>query len=128
MDMRRSMALFAGLVVLSGCGTLSSAASGCAGPWSGVRFDGDLLGAYGVEVLAAREVPLGVDGWLSDSWDSVMVAVDLPLSAVADTLAAPVTYALGQATPDPVGLGCRWAAPRAWWGSVAPDEPDTARP
>ena len=89
-----------------------------------MQFDGDLLGVYGVEVLAAREVPLGVDGWLADSWDSVMVAFDLPLSAAADALATPVTYALGQATPEPVGLGCRWAAPPSTWGSVAPREPD----
>ena len=121
--MRRWMALCAGLVLLSGCGTLSSAASGCGGPYSGVHFDGDLLGAYGTEVLAAREVPLGVDGWLSDAWDSALVALDVPLSAVADTLSAPVTYTLGQSTPEPVGLGCRWAAPQAYWGSVAPREP-----
>lgn len=119
----RRLALLAGLAWLCGCGTISSVPSGCDGPWSGTRFDGDLLGAYGVEVLAAREVPLGVDGWLADSWDTVMVALDMPLSALADTLAAPVTHALGQSTPEPVGLGCRWAAPRASWGSVSPREP-----
>lgn len=116
--------MFAALALLCGCGTISSTPSGCNGPWSGVRFDGDLLGAYGAEVLAAREVPLGVDGWLADAWDSVMVALDLPLSAVADTVSAPITHAIGQSTPEPVGLGCRWAAPRAYWGSVATGDPD----
>ena len=121
--MRTWLALVAGLALLSGCGTVSSVSSGCSGPWSGVRFDGDLLGAYGVDALAAREVPLGTDGWLAGGWDSVMVAFDLPLSALADALASPVTYALGQSTPEPVGLGCRWAAPQAYWGSVSPREP-----
>lgn len=126
--MQRWMALFAGLTLLSGCGTISSVPSGCSGPYSGVRHDGDLLGVYGAEVLAAREVPLGFDGWLANAWDSVIVAVDLPLSAVADTVSAPVTLAMGQSTPEPVGLGCRWAAPRTLWGSVAPAEPDDVDP
>ena len=121
--MRRWMVLCAGLALLSGCGTLSSAVSGCSGPYSGVRHDGDLLGAYGSEMLAARGLALGVDGWLSDAWDSAMVALDVPLSAVADTLSAPVAYTFGRSTPEPVGLGCRWAAPQAYWGSVAPREP-----
>jgi uncharacterized protein YceK len=104
------MALCAGLALLSGCGTISSGASGCGGPWSGVRSDGDLLRSYANESLAAREVPLGVDGWLGDAWDSVAVALDLPLSALADTLSAPITIAVGQRTPEPGGLGCHWAA------------------
>jgi len=108
--MRTWMALLAGLALLSGCGTVSSAASGCSGPWSGVRCDGDLLGAYRAEDLAAREVPQGVDGWLADAWDSVLVTLDVPLSALADTLGSPITYALGQRTPEPEGLGCHWAA------------------
>src|SRR3990172_6283655 len=99
--MRRWMALCAGLVLLSGCGTISSGASGCSGPYSGVHFDGDLLGAYGTEVLAAREVPLGVDGWLSDAWDSARGALDGPLSAAADTLSAPIPTALRHSTPPP---------------------------
>jgi uncharacterized protein YceK len=109
--MRRWMALFAGLALLSGCGTISSGASGCGGPWSGVRHDADLLGSYRSESLAARELPLGIDGWLGDAWDSVAVALDLPFSALVDTLSTPVTYSLGQRTPEPVGLGCEWAAP-----------------
>jgi len=121
--MRRWMALCAGLALLSGCGTLSSAASGCGGPYSGVRFDADLLRAYRARGIAAREIPPGVDGWLANAWDSVLVAFDVPLSALADTLGSPVTYAQGQRTPEPVGLGCRWAAPQAYWVSVAPQEP-----
>jgi uncharacterized protein YceK len=122
--MRRTAALFAGLLLLSGCGTIDSAASGCYGPASGWRFDGDLLGAYGAEMLAAREVELGVDGWLADAWDTVFVALDLPLSALADAASAPIALARGQAVPEPVGLGCRWAAPRLRWGSVASADPD----
>ena len=111
--MRTWMALLAGLALLSGCGTVSSAASGCSGPWSGVRFDADLLRAYRAPELAEQEVPQGVDGWLADAWDSVVVALDFPLSALADTLGSPLTYAQGQRTPEPVGLGCRWTAPPA---------------
>ena len=121
--MVRWLSICAGLVLLSGCGTLGSVPSGCSGPYSGLRFDGDLLGTYRAELLAAREVPLGIDGWLANGFDSAMVAVDAPLSALTDTLAAPFTWALGQETPEPVGLGCRWAAPAAYWGSVSPREP-----
>ena len=110
--MRRWMALCAGLALLSGCGTISSGASGCGGPYSGVRFDADLLRAYQAPELAAEVVPPGVDGWLADAWDSVVVALDFPLSALGDTLGSPITYALGQHTPEPVGLGCRWTAPQ----------------
>ena len=108
--MRRWMALCAGLALLSGCGTISSGASGCGGPYSGVRFDADLLRAYRAPELAEPEVPQGVDGWLADAWDSVVVAFDFPLSALADTLGSPITYALGQHTPEPESLGCRFAA------------------
>lgn len=109
--MLRWMALFCGLGLLSGCGTISSGASGCAGPWSGVRYDRDLIGSYEKDEIVPPEVPLGVDGWLGDAWDSVMVALDMPLSAVTDTLGAPLTAALGQRTPEPVGMGCNWASP-----------------
>jgi hypothetical protein len=37
------------------------------------------------------------------------VGLDVPLSALTDTLGAPVTLALGQSAPETVGLGCRWA-------------------
>ena len=118
------MILASGLALLSGCGTINSYASGCGGLYSGIHQDGDLLGTYGAEILAAREFRLGADGWLANSWESVVVALDLPLSAIADTVAAPVTLALGQGAPEPVGLGCRWAAPHSDWGSVAPRDPD----
>jgi uncharacterized protein YceK len=122
--MKRLLWLFAGLALLPGCGTIGSTASGCQGLASGLRHDGDLLGVYGAELLAAREIELGVDGWLADAWDTVFVALDLPLSAVADAIAAPVGLVRGQSTPEPVGLGCRFAAPRLRWGSVAPANPD----
>jgi uncharacterized protein YceK len=118
------MALGATLALLPGCGTISSAASGCYGPASGLRHDGDLLGAYGAELLAAREIEMGADGWLADGFDAVFVALDLPLSAVADAVTAPVGLLRGQSAPEPVGLGCRFAAPRLRWGSVAPADPD----
>jgi uncharacterized protein YceK len=105
------MSLFAALALLSGCGTVSSGASGCGGPWSGVLSDGDLLRSYAKKSLAEREVPLGVDGWLGDAWDTVAVALDLPFSALADTLSTPISRSLGQRVPEPVGLGCAWAAP-----------------
>jgi uncharacterized protein YceK len=107
--MLRWMALLAGLALWSGCGTISSGASGCAGPYSGVRFDRDLLHAYDKDEFVPPEVPLGVDGWLGDAWDSVFVGLDVPLSALTDTLGAPVTLALGQSAPETLGLGCRWA-------------------
>ena len=122
--MRRALILGSGLALLSGCGTINSYASGCGGLYSGIRQDGDLLGTYGAEILAAREFRLGADGWLANTWNSVFVALDLPLSAIADTLSAPVTLALGQRSPEPVGLGCRFAAPHSDWGSVAPRDPD----
>jgi uncharacterized protein YceK len=121
---RRASILWAGLALLSGCGTISSYASGCGGPFSGVRQDGDLLGTYGTEILAAREFRVGADGWLANTWNSVFVALDLPLSAIADSVSAPVSFALGQRSPEPVGLGCRFAAPHSDWGSVAPRDPD----
>jgi uncharacterized protein YceK len=109
--MLRWMSLFAGLALLSGCGTISSGASGCGGPWSGVQSDGDLLRSYASRSRAEREVPLGVDGWLGDAWDTIAVALDLPFSALGDTLSTPVTYPLGQRRPEPVGLGCGWVPP-----------------
>jgi len=107
--MLRWMSLFAGVALLSGCGTISSGASGCVGPWSGVRYDRALLAGYEKDDIVPPEVPLGVDGWLGDAWDSVMVALDMPLSAVTDTMSAPLTLALGQRQPEPEALGCAFA-------------------
>ena len=103
--------LFAPLPLL-GCGTLNSGASGCFGPYSGVRQDLELLSALGAEP-AETEVRLGIDGTLADVWDGIFVAFDLPLSFVADTAVAPVSLATGPQRPEPAGLGCGW--------SVAPD-------
>ena len=116
--------LASALALLSGCGTISSYASGCGGLYSGIRQDGDLLGTYGAEILAAREFRLGADGWLANTWETVLVALDLPLSALADSVSAPISLALGQRSPQPVGLSCRFAAPHSDWGSVAPRDPD----
>jgi uncharacterized protein YceK len=121
---RRALVLGSALALLSGCGTINSFASGCGGFYSGIRQDGDLLGTYGAEILAAREFRLGADGWLANTWETAVVVLDFPLSALADTVVAPVTLALGQRAPEPVGLGCRWAAPPSEWGSVAPRDPD----
>ena len=126
--MRRLLWLCAGLALLSGCGTINSYVSGCGGPYSGVRQDRDLLGTFGAEIWASREFRFGADGWVADTWDSLLVVLDLPLSAVADTVVAPVGLVRGQRLPEPVGLGCRWAAPNALWGSVASREPDDVLP
>jgi uncharacterized protein YceK len=126
--MMRCWTCLAAIALLSGCGTINSYASGCRGVYSGLRQDADLLGSYGETLWVAREVPLGFDGWLSDAWDAVVVALDLPLSGVLDSLSAPLAVAAGPTTPEPVGLGCRWSAPRQRWGSVAPGDPDAVEP
>jgi uncharacterized protein YceK len=127
-DMRRLLAMGLGVALLSGCGTINSYASGCVGLYSGVRQDADLLGAYGETLLIAREVPLGFDGWLSDAWDAIVVALDMPLSAVVDSVSAPIAWAVGPSAPEPMALGCRWSAPKRRWGSVARGDPDAIDP
>jgi uncharacterized protein YceK len=121
---KRLLAAGLGVALLSGCGTINSYASGCPGIYSGVRQDQDLLGAYSDRLLIKREVPIDVDGWLSDAWDSIFVALDMPLSALVDSVSAPATLAIGRTAPDPMGLGCRWSAPPHAWGSVARGDPD----
>ena len=81
------------------------------GIYSGVRHDAELLRAYHEPEPIASEVPLGADAWLADAWDSVAVAIDLPISALGDSLKAPVVLAAGPTTPEPVGLGCGWSGP-----------------
>lgn len=102
------VSLLGALVLLPGCGTLNSGASGCFGAWSGVRQDLELLAALGAKP-AETDVPLGIDGVLADLWDGAFVAVDLPLSFVLDTAVAPVALAVGQRRPHPAGLGCGWS-------------------
>jgi uncharacterized protein YceK len=103
------MAPLAALLCLSGCGTINSYASGCPGAYSGVHQDLDLIRSYGSTVAVGPEVPLGVDGKLGDAWDTVFVAFDVPLAAVVDTLALPVTYSMEPRAPHPQALGCGWA-------------------
>jgi uncharacterized protein YceK len=97
------------LLCLSGCGTINSYASGCPGAYSGVYQDLDLIQSYRSDATVAHEVPLGVDGELGDVWDTVFVAFDVPLAAIADTLALPVTYSMTPGVPYPPALGCGWA-------------------
>jgi uncharacterized protein YceK len=112
--MRGALAL-AGLALLPGCGTINSVASGCFGPWSGVRQDRELLSFYTQERHEEREggsaVPLGFDAALAAFWDRLFVASDLPLSALLDTAVVPIALATGQDEPQPAGLGCGWTQP-----------------
>ncbi len=112
-DLARStilwMASLAALLCLSGCGTINSYASGCPGAYAGVRQDLDLIRSYGSGAASDGEVPVGLDGTLGNVWDTVFVAFDLPLAAVADTLALPVTYRMEPRVPYPMALGCGWA-------------------
>ncbi len=84
--------LMAMVLPLGGCQTLRSYTSGCPGVYSGVRYFRD------------QYVWLPLDG-------KIFFTFDLPLSAVADTLALPVTSFLEPPPPTARGLprGCRWA-------------------
>ena len=108
--MQRWWIFVAALALLPGCGTVSSWASGCRGVYSGVRQDAELLAAYQQPPAIESEVPLGVDAWLARSWDTATLAIDVPISAVADALSAPIVLAAGPTTPEPPGLGCGWSA------------------
>ena len=105
----RRWVLLVGALALPGCGTINSVASGCPGAYSGVHQDLALLAAYGSVEPSDAEVPLGLDGELGDAWDRVFVALDVPLSAVIDTLALPVTHRMTPRAPTPPALGCGWA-------------------
>jgi len=78
-------------LALGGCASNRSWSQGCPGIYSGVRFSRE----------TSREVP--VDG-------KIFYAFDLPLSALVDTLALPLT-AFARPKPPPGGwaVGCRWA-------------------
>jgi uncharacterized protein YceK len=82
---------------LLGCQTARSFDHGCPGIYSGVRFYADQVGT----------VPF--DG-------KIFFTLDLPLSAVFDTLLTPATAFVDRKTP-PGGwvVGCRWAKT---WGSL----------
>lgn len=97
------------LICLTGCGTINSYANGCPGAYSGVRQDLDLIASYRSGSGAEDGVPLGIDGPLGDAWDQVFAAFDVPLAAIADTLALPATYSMAPRAPVPPSLGCGWA-------------------
>jgi uncharacterized protein YceK len=85
-------ALIAALALSLGCQTTRSFDQGCPGIYSGVRYYGDQIGA------------LPADGKL-------FFTLDLPLSAVLDTLLLPATAFTERKRP-PLGWpeGCQWAA------------------
>mgnify|MGYP003579131143 CR=1 FL=1 len=74
-------------------------------------YDAELLSVYREPEPIESEVPLGADAWLADAWDTTAVAIDLPISALGDSLKAPIVLAAGSSTPDPAGLGCGWSVP-----------------
>ena len=79
------------LCASSGCQTVRSWYHGCPGVYSGVRFFGDQL------------------DWLPFD-GKVFFSVDLPFSAVADTLSLPVTFFVSPERPkEGYVRGCRWA-------------------
>ena len=95
------------LIGLSGCGTITSWASGCPGPYSGVRTDTRLI-AHAVgptEPSPGPQVSLGLDGPLGDAWDVPFLALDVPLAAAADTVTLPLGWTLRR-EPTPAGLAC----------------------
>jgi uncharacterized protein YceK len=87
----RGVLLVSLLALLCGCQTSRSFDQGCPGVYSGVRYYADQVGG----------VPL--DG-------KVFFTLDLPLSAVTDTLLLPFTFFVEPEKPD-LGwpAGCRWA-------------------
>ena len=77
-----------------GCASFRSWDKGCADIYSGVRFSRE----------RSKEVPF--DG-------KIFFALDLPFSALADTLALPFTaFADPKRPPGGFVSGCRWAARR----------------
>lgn len=76
---------------LLGCQSLRSWQQGCPGIYSGVRYYRDQLPAL--------------------PWDGTLLfSVDLPLSALVDTLALPVTaFAEPERPRSGFPIGCRWA-------------------
>ena len=97
MNVRRTAAvplgmLFAASAFNVGCQTTRSFDQGCPGVYSGVRYYNDQLG------------DLPADGKL-------FFTLDLPMSAILDTLLLPATSFMERKKP-PLGwpVGCQWAA------------------
>lgn len=92
----RALAGLAGLALLAlpACQSVSSWQGGCAAAYSGVRY------------FKEQYVWLPLDG-------KIFFTLDLPFTALVDTLAIPVTYWFDP-TPPIIGFvrGCRWADPR----------------
>jgi uncharacterized protein YceK len=87
----RGVVLVLLLALLCGCQTGRSFDQGCPGVYSGVRYYADQI----------AEVP--VDG-------KVFFTLDLPLSAVFDTLLLPAMFFVEPKRPESGWLpGCRWA-------------------
>jgi uncharacterized protein YceK len=98
------------LVGLPGCGTVTSWASGCPGPYSGVRSDREMIAAlFTKERAPGPEVPLGLDAPLADAWDLPFLVLDVPLAGAMDTATLPLGLALKGARPVPAGPGCAWS-------------------
>ena len=92
----RTRGLVCGLALISllGCQTGRSWEQGCPGVYSGVRYYGDQVGR------------LPVDGKL-------FFTLDLPLTAVADTIVLPVSVFMKPKRPRyGFAPGCTWAARR----------------
>ncbi|MFQ5417668.1 MAG: YceK/YidQ family lipoprotein [Myxococcota bacterium] len=88
---RRATAALALAAALCGCQSMRSLDQGCPGVYSGLRYYRDQVG----------EIPF--DG-------KIFFTLDLPLSAVTDTLLLPFMFAVDHERP-PLGwpIGCRWA-------------------
>ena len=89
------VALCALLPGLFACGTVTSYASGCPGPLSGVLTDRELL--HRLDVSS------------HDAFDWLVITPDLPFSAVADLLSMPLAMALEHPPAAPISPGCYWA-------------------
>lgn len=88
----RSLCVGAALTLgLWGCQSTRSWQQGCPGVYSGVKYYSDQLPT------------LPIDG-------KIFFSIDLPLTAVVDTLALPVTAFIGPERPV-LGypVGCKWA-------------------
>jgi uncharacterized protein YceK len=94
--MRRAIkaaVLLVGMTLLSGCGTAANLL------YIGLPTD-DKLNVYGGVMVDAKVIrgsatdtlrPKGVQGFAASARDAVLMTLDLPFSAVADTLTLPVT-------------------------------------
>ena len=87
----RALAIALSSALLLGCQTARSIEGGCPGIYAGMRFVADQWG----------ELP----------WDGrIFFLIDVPFSAVADTLALPATAFMEPSKPEGgYAPGCHWA-------------------